>query len=148
MGYDQQPRTGRDAMGLFDDIKGQVGSALGGAGSPLLAEVGKLLTSPDTGGLQGLVDRFRNQGLGDLVDSWVSQGKNLSISPDQIQQVVGNEQVQKIAAAAGIDVQTASAKLAELLPQIVDKATPDGKIPLGGVLEKGLSFLQSLQPKT
>jgi uncharacterized protein YidB (DUF937 family) len=135
-------------MGLLDDVKGQVGAALGGSSSPLLAEVGKLFTSQDMGGLQGLVDRFRKNGLGEIVDSWVSQGKNLSISPDQVQQALGNEQVQKIASAAGIDVQAASAKLAELLPQIVDKATPDGKIQVGSVLEKGLSYLQGLQAKT
>jgi uncharacterized protein YidB (DUF937 family) len=58
---------------------------------------------------------------------------------------LGDQRVQTLAAAAGIDVQSASAKLAEILPQIVDEATPDGKIPTGDLLEKSLSAFSSLK---
>jgi uncharacterized protein YidB (DUF937 family) len=105
-------------MSLFDEIKSQVGTALGGSSSPLVAAVGKLLISQETGGLQGMVDAFRQKGLGQVVDSWVSVGKNLPITPDQIMQALGDQRVQKLAAAAGIDVQSASAKLAEIRSSI------------------------------
>lgn len=131
-------------MSLFDEIKSGVGAAMGGSSSPLMAAVGKLLTSQETGGgLQGMVEAFRQNGLGHVVDSWVSVGKNLAVTPDQITQALGDARVQKLAAAAGLDVQSASAKLAEILPQIVDKATPDGKIVAGDLLEKSLGFLSS-----
>src|SRR5262249_40864859 len=116
-----------------------------GSASPLVAEIGKMLSSAGGGGLQGLIERFRGQGLGPLIDSWVSTGANLPISPAQVTQVLGTQQVQQLAAAAGIDVQAASAKLAELLPKIVDQVTPDGRIPAGDLLAKGLGFLSGLQ---
>src|SRR5262249_2513144 len=132
-------------MGLFDDIKNQVGSALAGSESPLAAALLQLLANPSAGGLQGLVESFRQQGLEHVIQSWMSAGQTIAVSPQQITQVLGSERVQQLAAAAGIDVQTASAKLAEILPQIVGQATPDGKLPVGELLEKGLGFLQGLK---
>ena len=81
------------------------------------------------GGLAGLVQSFQNNGLGNVVSSWISSGRNLPISADQIQAVLGNEQIQELARKAGIDPEVARAKLAEVLPVIVDRLTPNGKLP-------------------
>ncbi len=85
---------------------------------------------------------FNQRGLGDVVSSWVSTGKNLPISPEQIQNVLGSSQIQALAAKAGIDPAKASAAIAQILPQIVDKATPNGQIPAGGILDALSGFLK------
>jgi|SRR5882724_13213461 len=135
-------------MSLFDELKGEVGAILGGGQSPMLAALAKVLVDPQSGGLQGLVNQFKQQGLGDVIDSWVRGGQNLPISAEQVRQALGDQRLQQFASAAGIDVQSVSAKLTELLPQVVDKLTPEGKIPSSDLLEKGLSFLSSLQKQS
>ena len=123
-------------MGLFDSIAGQVLGSLsqgtqGDHTGGLLGAVGNLINS-HPGGLQGLVTAFEQQGLGGVVASWVGTGQNLAISPEQIQSVLGNQQIQALAQSLGFSPQDASAKLAELLPQVVDKLTPQGQLPQGG----------------
>jgi uncharacterized protein YidB (DUF937 family) len=140
-------------VGLFDDLQSQLGAALGASSSPLAGELGKLLIDAQSGGLQGLVERFRAHGLGEVVDSWVAVGRNLPVSADQITQALGSDRVQQLAAATGIDVSSLAPKLAEILPQLVDHLTPGGKIPTGGLagalFEQALSALQGRQqPKS
>ena len=90
--------------------------------------------------------RSRREGLGELVNSWVSTGQNLPVSSEQIQHVLGNEQVEQLAAKAGISPDLASSKLAELLPMIVDKLTPNGQIPQqSNVLQSGMDLLESFK---
>jgi len=127
-------------MGLFDSIAGQVlgqltqGSGPNGAPGGLLQAVGGLINS-HPGGLQGLVQAFEQQGLGGVVASWVGTGQNLPVSGEQIQAVLGNQQVAAIAQGLGFSPQEASAKLAEFLPQVVDQLTPNGTLPEGGGLD-------------
>ena len=78
------------------------------------------------GGLKGLADRFNTTGLTDLFNSWVSLGENGAIKPEQIEAVLGNQTVQQIAQKLGIDTDKAAATLSQLLPQVIDKLTPDG----------------------
>jgi uncharacterized protein YidB (DUF937 family) len=133
-------------MGLLDDVLKAVGGASGAPGDAhkTLATdlLGMLSGNGASGGLTGLVNMFNQNGLGDVVSSWVSTGKNLPISPEQIQAVLGSSQVQALAAKAGINPQTASAAIAQILPQLVDKATPDGRIPSGGLLDTLSGFLK------
>jgi uncharacterized protein YidB (DUF937 family) len=100
------------------------------------------------GGVSGLLQQFHEKGLGDLVNSWVSTAPNLQVSPEQVQHVLGTEQVRQVAASAGIPAQFASAKLAEFLPMIVDKLTPNGQVPEeGSLLESGLNLLKSFESR-
>ncbi len=135
-------------MGLFDSVAGQVlgalsGGAQGQAQGGLLEAVGNLLHNYP-GGLQGLVAAFEQQGLGGVIGSWVSTGQNLPISAEQIQSVLGGEQLQAMAQSLGFSTQDMSSQLAQFLPQIVDQLTPTGSLPeaspLGGLLDvlKGL----------
>jgi uncharacterized protein YidB (DUF937 family) len=132
-------------MGFLDEVLKAVGGAAGTGDAPksLATELlGMLSGGGVSGGLTGLVNMFNQKGLGDVVNSWVSTGKNLPISPEQIQSVLGSSQVQALAAKAGIDPSKASAAIAQILPQLVDKATPNGQIPSGGIMDALSGFLK------
>ncbi|HMK61205.1 MAG TPA: YidB family protein [Dissulfurispiraceae bacterium] len=134
-------------MGLFDELAGKVIGAIGGGSggehAGLIDEIMGMVTSKSTGGLSGLLNSFKDKGLGDLIQSWVGTGQNMPISPDQIQQGLGTEQIQQIAQKLGVSPEIAKSKLAEFLPVIIDKMTPDGKIPEGGLIGKALDSLKS-----
>jgi uncharacterized protein YidB (DUF937 family) len=132
-------------MSFLEDMAGkELGSMLSGSSNPLAAAVMQMITN-QPGGLSGLVQQFHDKGLGGLVSSWVSTGQNLPISADQIQHVLGNEQVKELAAKAGIPTDMAASNLAQLLPMLVDKLTPNGQIPeTSSLLESGLSMLKNL----
>jgi uncharacterized protein YidB (DUF937 family) len=118
-------------MGLFDQLGQVVGNALGGgapANNPLLQAVVQQLGQG--GGLAGLVQTLQKNGLAEIVNSWVGTGANLPVSPQQL------------AAKAGVSPEAAGSQLAALLPGLVDKLTPEGKIPDGKLLEQGLSLLK------
>jgi uncharacterized protein YidB (DUF937 family) len=116
-------------MGLFDSL---LGSVLGGGDKTqmLTSLATTLIANHSSGnGLNGLVQQFEQQGLGHLAQSWVGNGANLPVSPEQIQQVLGNQYVQQFAQQHGIDLSTASSAIAQLLPQLVNHVTPDGQVP-------------------
>jgi uncharacterized protein YidB (DUF937 family) len=102
-----------------------------------------MLNESGTGGLAGLARQFQEKGLGSIVSSWIGTGQNLPISAQQIQSVLGSERLQQLAASAGVPVQDIGAKLASVLPHVVDQMTPNGQLPQGGILEKGLDFLKN-----
>lgn len=130
-------------MGLFDSV---VGKVLGGGGTQnnLLNGITSLLGNEQAGGLAGLVDRFKTNGLGDIVNSWVSTGKNLPITPEQIQKGLGSDTIKNLASQADIAPDQIASQLSQLLPQVVDKLTPDGTIPQGDLLSKGMGLLKGL----
>ncbi|MFH1658918.1 MAG: YidB family protein [Pseudomonadota bacterium] len=130
-------------MGLLDSVVGALAGGQSGGESPLLNVVMQLINNPQTGGLGGLVQSFQQGGLGSIVNSWVSTGQNLPISAEQIQAVLGGGQLQNIAAQLGMSTEQASGGLADLLPQLVDKLTPNGQVPEGGdLLAQGLDMLK------
>ena len=136
-------------MGLLDSILGAVSgkSDTDGGANALVGILGGLLSQ--SGGLQGLANKFSQAGQGGAFSSWVGVGENQSISGNQIQNVLGSEQVKALAAKMGIDPAQASNFLAEYMPKIVDKLTPAGKIDPAADHQQGLaallpSLLQSL----
>ncbi len=139
-------------MGLLDSILSAVsgkGDTSGGA-NPLMGILSGLLTQ--SGGLQGLANKFSQSGAGDAFSSWVSMGENQPVSGNQIQNAIGSDQISALAARMGVDPAVASQFLAEYLPKIVDKLTPAGKVDPGADTQQGLaallpSLLQSLGGK-
>ena len=83
------------------------------------------------GGLAGLVDQLSKGGLSEAVQSWVGTGPNKEVTPDQLSHALDNGLVEQLAAKFGISPQMVSTHLADLLPKIVDRLTPDGKLPAG-----------------
>lgn len=130
-------------MGLLDSVVGALAGGQSDGGNPLLNVVMQLINNPQTGGLSGLVQSFQQGGLGDVVNSWVSTGQNLPVSAEQLQSVLGGGALQNIAAQLGVSPEQASGSLADLLPQMVDKLTPNGQVPEGGdLLAQGMDMLK------
>jgi len=84
-----------------------------------------------TGGLDMLLNQFRGAGNEQQVNSWVGTGENHPISPDQVNNALGQGKIAEIAAQAGISPEQMSQLLAQALPTLVDKLTPGGKLPQG-----------------
>jgi uncharacterized protein YidB (DUF937 family) len=132
-------------MGFLDEIASKAVASAGGSSNPMVAAVLQMIQN-QPGGISGLLQQFHEKGLGELVNSWVGSGENAQISPDQVQKVLGTEQVQQVAEKAGISPEAASSKLAEYLPMIVDKLTPNGQVPeQGSLLETGMNLLKSFE---
>jgi uncharacterized protein YidB (DUF937 family) len=86
------------------------------------------------GGLTGLIDRFRQAGLGHVADSWVSTGPNQPIAPHQLERVFGGEQVDAMAEQSGMDRGQFLSQLSQALPPVVDGMTPNGRVPEDGTI--------------
>ncbi len=131
-------------MGLLDSITGALSSGQAGAsGTDITALMGGLLNSPQVGGLQGLVQSFSQNGLGDIVQSWIGTGANLPITAQQIMSVLGGH-VQSLSASTGQSGEQLASLLSEHLPGLVDRLTPSGQLPEGNALSAGLGALKGL----
>jgi uncharacterized protein YidB (DUF937 family) len=108
-------------MGLLD---GLIGGIVGGG---MASAVSQILEKH--GGLQGVVNQFERNGFGPTVQSWVGTGPNQAITPDGVNRVLGADLLQQLSAKTGMSVPELTQKLAQVLPQAVDKLTPDGTIP-------------------
>src|SRR5574343_865873 len=130
-------------MGLLDSVVGALAGGQSGGNNGLLDVVMQLINN-QPGGLGGLVQSFQQGGLGEIVNSWVSTGQNLPVSAEQLQSVLGGGALQDIAAKLGVSPEQASGSLADLLPQVVDKLTPNGQVPEGGgdLLAQGMDLLK------
>jgi uncharacterized protein YidB (DUF937 family) len=120
----------------MDQLGQAVGGAMGGQSTqnPLLQALTSLLgQNSSVGGLAGIVQSFQKNGLGDIVNSWVSTGQNLPVTPDQIKQGLGSDFLSQLAGKAGVSPDAASTQLSSLLPSVIDKVTPNGKVESGGI---------------
>ena len=108
-------------MGLFDGVLGGI------VGAGMVSVVNGILEQH--GGVQGVVSEFEKNGLGATVRSWVSTGPNQPVSPDEVHKVIGPDLLQQLAAKSGLSVQELTQRLAQVLPDAVDKMTPNGSIP-------------------
>jgi uncharacterized protein YidB (DUF937 family) len=108
-------------MGMFDGLLGGI------VGASMVSVVNGIMEQH--GGLQGVVSEFEKNGLGATVSSWVGTGPNHPISPDEVQKALGPDLLQQLSAKSGLSVQELTQKLAHVLPQAVDKLTPDGAVP-------------------
>ncbi len=129
-------------MGLLDSIAGSVLGKLGGEQGSM-AQVAMDLFNQN-GGLSGILEKFKEGGLGETATSWVGTGANIPVSAEDISNVLGNGQLAEIAAKFGINPETLSAQIAEHLPAVVDKLTPNGEMPTesGNLLSTVLGMLK------
>lgn len=137
-------------MGLLDSLVGSVvsqalgGSQQGGQAALIQALIGMLMNGglggggaaqagAPAGGLGGLLEQFQRSGLGDVMNSWVGTGQNLPISGDQLESVLGGDTIAQIARQMGMTQGDAAGQLSSLLPEVIDKLTPQGRVPEGGL---------------
>ena len=126
-------------MGLLDSVIGALGQSQGSGGQADLigAVVGMLGhgggQAGGLGGLAGLVAKMQQNGLGDVASSWVGTGQNQAISPDQLSGVLGGDVVSGLAKQLGLNQGDLLGQLSHMLPQVVDKLTPQGQIPQGDI---------------
>ena len=140
-------------MGFLDTITGLAGQAMSSAqsskngGNPLLTGVLGMLQNHE-GGLGGLVEKFKEKGLGDIAASWIGTGENLPITAEQLKGVLGNETLGQMASQLGVSGDQLSGQLSGLLPQIIDKLTPNGQVAGGGFdLGQAMGMLQGFLKK-
>jgi uncharacterized protein YidB (DUF937 family) len=134
-------------MGLLDSLIGAVGGSQSGAGQgdPLQAVIAMLVQGQQAGGaggLGGLLQQLEQGGLGQLTASWVGTGENLPISADQLQSVLGSDMVAQFAQSLGLSQGDAANQLSSLLPQVVDRLTPNGQLPDAAALDDLGSLLE------
>lgn len=92
-----------------------------------------LANNGQTGGLHGLVERFQEVGLGNLIHSWIGSGPNLPIDAEQVEAVLGEGHLQQIAEETRLSQNEAAEQLGDMLPDLVDSLTPSGHVPQGGL---------------
>ncbi len=111
-------------------LGGMLGSALGGAlgGGQQQAQA-----VPGLGGLGGLLEAFTKGGMGDVAKSWIGTGQNLPVSADQLSNVLGADRIGALAGQLGMNQGDLLGQLSQMLPQVVDKLTPNGNIPQGDI---------------
>jgi len=115
-------------MSVLDQLTKQV--AGDGNAEKVVKKVGPLLEQ--VGGVDGLVQKFEQAGLGNVAKSWIGTGANESVSPDQVKEALGPQQVEQIANEAGVSSDEAAAGLSKVLPDAVDNVTPSGQVPSTG----------------
>ena len=81
------------------------------------------------GGLGSLIEKFQKGGQGPTMDSWIGAGANQPISPGQLQTTLGADTLSNLAAQAGISKDDLLAQLSQALPEIINKLTPNGRLP-------------------
>ena len=96
--------------------------------------IGALLT----GGLMDLVHQFRGAGKGDAAESWISRGPNQAVSPDDLSNVLTEEQVTFLMKRTGLSREELLAGLSRRLPQVVDELTPEGRVPTAEEMQRKL----------
>ena len=145
----------RIVMYLISMLLGRRGGMLAGLlGGPLLGALMGMLRKRGAGGggggssqgglggggLGDLLDKFRGAGLGHKADSWVRKGPNENLTPQEVEEGLGADQLQELSKQTGLSVEEIRKRLAKGLPQLVDHVTPDAAVPseagLEGILGK------------
>lgn len=127
-------------MGLFDQVTGMMGGGDAGKFKVILEWINQ------QGGIQAILEQFRQKGFADVVTSWLSGAHNQSVSPEQIQDVFGTPAISGLAEKLGIDVGSASVLLSEQFPKIVDALSPAGEVDVAhdeDLLTKGFNLLKN-----
>jgi uncharacterized protein YidB (DUF937 family) len=124
------PRSAGQGDASLADVFGGRGGALGGTGAKdglggLLSGAGSFLNNS----LRELVEHFRQNGQGDVAQSWVNQGPNKEIEPEQLKAAIGPDVLAELAQRTGLAPEEVLTRLSRELPAAVDRYTPEGRLP-------------------
>jgi len=138
-----KPTQGQTAQGQpSQDQFSQIAAALmallapraGGAAAPQAAPSA---SQPSSGGLDVLVNQFKQNGLGDVINSWIGTGQNQAISPNQLRQALGQRTINDLSRQSGAPQDDLLSQLSRYLPSVIDKLTPNGQLPDQADLRSG-----------
>jgi uncharacterized protein YidB (DUF937 family) len=87
-------------------------------------------------GLGGLIKQFQQKGLSDTIDTWINPGANKDISSRQVSDALGSDVVDELSRRTGLSRDQVVAELARMLPNVVDKLTPDGRLPTRAEIQR------------
>jgi len=136
-------------MSFLDEMKSLAEGQGAGGGNPALELISGLITK--SGGLAGLVSTLQQGGLGGVVNSWLGNGSNQSVSGTQLGQALqgtaAGQHIEEMAQKLGVDPSQMLAQLAQHLPNVVNRLTPNGEVPAGGGSGFSLSELSGLASK-
>lgn len=114
-------------MGLFEtvvDAAASIGKELG-VNQSLVDAVADLLKGS---GVRDILDSVQGGDLEEVVQSWISKGKNKPITAENLKKVLGSAKIREIAETAGLPADQTAEVLTELLPKIIDRVTPNGAL--------------------
>ena len=115
----------RDKIGALLRGQGEAGPNQPATGSLL----DRIADGAGMGGLREVLDRFRNSGSGEAVDTWVQQGANHPLEPHQVEAAIDPETLQTLSEQTGLSREELVNRIARDLPTAVDRMTPDGRLP-------------------
>ena len=118
---------GAPAQGSAQGQQSGLGGLLGSLGA---GGVGGLLS----GGLNDLVESFKQNGQGEVAESWVSKGPNQAVAPHQLEQAIGSDVLGTLSQQTGLSREELLSRLSRNLPDAVDKYTPEGRLPAASEL--------------
>lgn len=129
-------------MGTLDSVMAKLGGDQGAQGG--VSSLSKMLDA--NGGLQGLMSKLSSSGAAQQVQSWIGHGDNKPVSGAQVQHALDTESLNKMAQQAGTTPEQVSEHVAQVLPEMVDKATPQGEVPRQGddPLSKGMDAIKGM----
>ena len=142
-------------MGLLDGLLGSMMGGMMGSGTSAQSAQGTnpmimmaLQVLQQNGGIQGLLAKFQQAGMGQQAQSWIGTGQNMPISADALSQIFGQGQLGQIAQQLGMSHEQVASGLAQSLPQVVDHMTPGGEIPAehNDLVAQALAMLQKGRP--
>src|SRR5215207_2597548 len=137
--------SGGGLGGLLGGILGGGSGASGLGGNPMLRMLLPLVASMlMNGGLQKILGRLQQSGKGGKGQSWVSTGPNDPADADDIRAALGEQELAQIAQQLGVSEDEAAEAVAQVLPDVVDQATPDGELPDDAELDRKFGRLHEL----
>jgi len=127
LGGSREPTQTQDPLSsILGGLTGGSGASTGAGGNVMLQLALAMLQQ--NGGLESVLGKFRQAGMGAQADSWVSSGQNMNISPDQLQQVFGSGALNDIASQLGVSQNHAGSAVSQMLPELINQLTPQGQV--------------------
>lgn len=133
----------REIMSLLDNLANAAIAKAGVGNKGSMVQIGMELFN-QYGGFNGILDKFKQAGLGDLAASWIGTGSNMPITAEQIANVLGNDAITTMATKFGMTSEELSSQIAQNLPSIINKMTPNGEVPAdsGNLLSMVMKMLK------
>lgn len=129
-------------MGLMENLTNLAGNASGNAENSSFLTTVMQVVEKKLGGLGGLVQTFNQSGLGDVVSSWIGKGDNKAISEGEVVRGFGKDNIHEISEKTGMPEQGVVSKLTQVLPDFINKLTPEGVLPRGNIMDLAGKFFK------